>query len=64
MNELTPLTRARAYVQDLINGGLVDWWGYSNSRHVRTQRKESSHTSTNECIELVLKYWHTLIDQS
>jgi hypothetical protein len=39
MNELTPLTRARVYVQDLINGGWVDWWGYSNSRHVRRGTK-------------------------
>jgi hypothetical protein len=64
MNELTPLTRARVYVRDLINGRMGDWCGYSKSQHVRTHAKESRHTTTNECIELALKYWHTLINQS
>lgn len=41
MNELHPLTRARAYVQDLINGRWGDWWGYSNSQDMRTHAKES-----------------------
>ncbi len=41
MNELTLLTRARAYVQDLINGRMGDWCGYSNSQNVRTHAKES-----------------------
>jgi hypothetical protein len=50
MNELTPLTRARAYRRDLIKGRKGDWCGYSNSQNVRTARKESSHKSPNECI--------------
>mgnify|MGYP007083855840 CR=1 FL=1 len=57
MNELTPLTRARAYVRDLINGRMGDWCGYSKSRHVRRERKVSRHTTTNECIELVPADW-------
>jgi hypothetical protein len=57
MNELTPLTRAHAYVQDLINGRMGDWWGYSKSQNVRTHAKVSRHTTTNECIELVPSDW-------
>jgi hypothetical protein len=51
MNELHPLTRTRAYVQDLINGRRGDWWGYSNSENVRTHAKESRHTTTDDSIE-------------
>jgi hypothetical protein len=47
MNELHPLTRARVYVRDLINGRKGYWWGYSNSQNVRTHAKESRQTSTN-----------------
>jgi len=52
MNELTPLTRARVYVQDLINGRMGDWCGYSNSQQVRTHAKVSGKITPNEWIEL------------
>jgi hypothetical protein len=57
MNELHPLTRARVYVQDLINGRRGDWWGYSNSQNVRTHAKESSQAATNDSINLRHAYW-------
>jgi len=46
MNELHPLTRARAYVQDLINGRKGYWWGYYASANY-----SQDPLGIQECVE-------------